>query len=115
MGGMGVCAMDTAVSLADLPAGSFCEIAAVRGGGELRLLMAVHGIAPGALVRVLRSPARLAGGLIVQRGRTRLALGRDEALKIEVRRIESGAPGLAGAGGKTHGGGDGSAQDSAGG
>lgn len=70
------------VPLAQLGAGARGVVDRIEGGRSLRACLAVQGVVPGAEVFVLQRAGLGHGGIIIRRGDTRLALGREEASRI---------------------------------
>jgi ferrous iron transport protein A len=69
------------MTLAEAPAGARLKVLRIAGGAGVRNRLAVIGIYPGAVLKVLKPPP---GPMIVEIGGMRVAVGKGVALKIEV-------------------------------
>jgi len=78
---------DTAVPLSKLRSGDAATVVGISGGRTFRARALSLGCTPGTEVKVVRNPG--SGPLVVELRGTRVGLGRGEAEKIRVRRIES--------------------------
>jgi ferrous iron transport protein A len=70
--------------LGDLPVGAHAVVRALRGGKGFSSRVSAMGITPGANVTVVQNYGR--GPMLIEVRDTRVALGRGEALKVEVER-----------------------------
>ena len=78
---------DTALTLSELRNGETATVVGILGGRTFRARALSLGCTPGTEVKVVRNPS--SGPLVVEVRDTRVGLGRGEAEKIRVQRIES--------------------------
>lgn len=81
-------AQEGLTSLSELRAGARGVVRRLRGGREFTSRVAVLGFSPGAEVTVVQNYGR--GPIIVEVRDTRVALGRGEAVKIQVEAVPAG-------------------------
>ena len=72
------------IPLTQLAPGEQSTVAELRGGRSFVSRLATLGFTPGALLTVVQNYGR--GPIIVRVRNTRIALGRGEALKVQVRK-----------------------------
>ncbi len=77
--------------LGELPTGAHAVVRSPRGGKAFSARVAAMGITPGAEVMVIQNYHR--GPMLIEVRDTEVALGRGEALKIEVERAAAEAKG----------------------
>ena len=75
-------------SLSNLAPGEVGTVVDLGGGREIASRLAVLGLAPGGEVTVVQNYGH--GPVIVLARSTRIALGRGQAMKVQVRRLAGG-------------------------